>query len=113
MTFIVNWNGDVVKSPPTTSLWSNKGGIFTPAKKYSTYFPLPSAYRTAIPTVGVYVVPTQFADRPDLIANHLYFAAEYWWLVLWFNGIIDPFAPIPSGTQLLVADIKTVHSLLS
>ena len=112
MSFIVNWAGTVTKSPDASTLWSNQGSTFTPAKNYPTYFPLPSAYRSAISAVSSYTVPTQQANRPDLIATTLYGAEEYWWLVLWFNGFLDPFTTVPAGTVLLVADLTAVNSVL-
>ena len=112
MSLITNYNGDVVQAPSASSLWSNKGGIFTPSNSYSTYYPLPSYYRTAIPTAGTYIIPPQFENRADLIANHIYGSEDYWWLVYWFNGIIDPFASLTTGTELLIADITTVNSTL-
>ena len=114
MSFIVNWNGDVSQSPSSKAIWSNKGGIFTPAiGKYKTSFPLPSSYRSAIPSIGIYTITVLFADRADLIANKLYGSEDYWWLVFWLNGIDDPFMSLYAGRQILVADITTVNSLLS
>jgi hypothetical protein len=112
MGFITDWNGNVIQSPTPESLWSNKGGIFTPAGRYVTYFPLPSAYRTAIPIVGTYIIPAYFENRADLIANALYASEDYWWLVYWFNGILDPFASLTAGTEILVADIVSVNNNL-
>ena len=113
MTFVANWNGDVVVSPDSTKLWSSQGGVFSPASNYPTYYPLPSAYKNAIAVSGTYTVPYMYANRPDLIAYNVYGAEEYWWLVLWFNGLIDPFSAIPAGTVLLVADLSSVTSVLS
>ena len=112
MSFITNWNGTVIESPTSSSLWSTRGGIFSPAKGKPTYFPLPSAYRSAIPVSGTFTIPANYADRPDLIAKLLYKSEDYWWLVLWFNNIIDPFASLSTGTTILVADITTVNSIL-
>lgn len=112
MGLITDWNGNVIQAPSSEALWSNKGGIFTPNNSYSTYYPLPSAYRTAIPIVGTYIIPTQFENRADLIANAVYGSEDYWWLIFWFNGIIDPFSTLVAGTELLLADITTVNSLL-
>lgn len=112
MSFITNWNGDVIQTPVSSALWSNKGGMFTPANSYTTYYPLPSAYRTAIPITGTYTIPAQFENRADLIANAIYGSEDYWWLVFWFNGIVDPFSTLTTGTVLLLADITTVNSIL-
>lgn len=112
MSLITNWAGDVIQSPSASALYSNKGSIFMPIGKHATYYPLPSAYRTAISTVGTYVIPKMFENRPDLIANTLYGSEDYWWLVYWFNGMVDPFQNLTVGTVILVADITSVNSVL-
>ncbi len=112
MSLITDWNGNVLQSPSASALYSNKGGLFTPIGNYNTYYPLPSAYRTAIPISGTYVIPKMFENRPDLIANNLYGSEDYWWLVLWFNGMVDPFQNLTVGTEILIADLTSVNSIL-
>ena len=112
MSLITNFNGDVLQSPSASALYSNKGGIFTSIRNHNTYYPLPSAYRTAIPITGTYVIPKAFENRADLIANTLYGSEDYWWLVFWFNGMVDPFQNLTVGTIILVADITSVNSVL-
>ena len=112
MPYIINWNGDTISTVPTEALWSNKGGIFKPAKGKLTYFPLPIAYRSAISIVGSFTVTAQFKNRADMLANMMYGSVDYSWLVLWINGILDPFASLNIGDVLLIADITMVNALL-
>jgi hypothetical protein len=112
MPLIIDWNGNTITTAATESLWSNKGGLFTSSKGVLTYFPLPLAYRSAIPVTGKFKIPAAYQDRADLIAKYLYQSEDYWWLVYWMNGIIDPFASLKTGDTILVADIKRVNSLL-
>lgn len=112
MPLVVNWNGTTIKTTPTQQYWSNKGGNFTSKKGITTYFPLPLAYRTAISIAGTYTVPKEFEDRPDLIARAMYQSEDYWWLVYWFNGIVDPFSGPKMNDVLLIADINQITSML-
>ena len=112
MPLVNDWNGRIISATPTEAMWSTRGGTFTSAKGVATYFPLPMAYRSAIPVVGKFTIPAAYANRADLIARELYQSEDYWWLVLWINGITDPFAALQTGDTLLIADLKTVNSLL-
>lgn len=113
MPLVIDWAGNTVNTTKTEAYWSTKGGTFTPIKGNPTYFPLPIAYRSAIPVIGTYSIPAQYKNRADLIAKQLYQSEDYWWLVYWMNGILDPFATLNPGDTLLIADIRTINSLLS
>lgn len=112
MPYIIDWDGNTISSSSKEALWSNKGGMFKPAGGKLTYFPLPLAYKSAIPVIGTFTITAQYKNRPDLIAKHLYQSEDYWWLVYWFNGILDPFKSLNVGDTILVADISSVNSLL-
>lgn len=112
MPYIIDWNGNTISTTPTEALWSNKGGQFKSVDGKSTYFPLPIAYRSAINIVGSFTVTPQFRNRADMLANMMYNSVDYWWLVYWINGIIDPFASLNTGDVLLIADISQVNALL-
>lgn len=112
MPLINDWNGNIISSTSTDSMWSNKGGLFKSSKGVLTYFPLPLAYRSAIPIAGKFVIPAAYQNRADLIAKQLYQSEDYWWLVYWINGISDPFASLKAGDTILVADISSINSIL-
>ena len=40
-----------------------------------------------------------YEHRPDLISNVFYHTPEYWWLILWYNNIDDPFEGLNIGDQ--------------
>ena len=113
MPLVINWAGDSIKTSDPESYWSTKGGLFTSASGIKTYFPLPMYYRNAISSKGIYVVPFEYAGRPDLIARELYGSEDYWWLVFWMSGIIDPFSGPSNGDKILIADINQIISVLS
>lgn len=112
MPLIADWNGNVLSTSSSEATWSNKGGIFKSSHGIMTYFPLPIAYRKAIPVVGTFIVPAAYKNRADLVAKHLYQSEDYWWLVFWMNGIIDPFAALNPGDSILVADLTSVNAIL-
>ena len=112
MPLLNDWNGNIISTTSTEAMWSNKGGIFRSSRGVLTYFPLPMAYRSAVPVVGKFVIPMAYKNRADLIAKHLYQSEDYWWLVFWMNGINDPFASLRTGDTILVADLHTINSML-
>lgn len=112
MPLIVNWAGDAISTSSMDANWSNKGGTFTSKRGIKTYFPLPMSYNSAILVRGYYTVPAQFANRADMIAKYLYGSEDYWWLVFWMSGIIDPFTGPKIGDVITIADINQVTSLL-
>jgi len=112
MSYVIDWNGNTLDASLNEALWSNKGGVFVPKLGTATYFPLPIAYRSGIPIVGSFTVTPPFRNRADLIAKHSYNNEDYWWLVYWINGILDPFNSLNTGDVLLVADISSINALL-
>lgn len=112
MPLITDWNGNTIASTSSEAVWSNKGGLFRSSKGVLTYFPLPMAYRSAIPVVGTFTVPAAYANRADLVAKYLYQSEDYWWLVFWMNGITDPFSALKAGDTVLIADLRSVNSML-
>ena len=48
-----------------------------------------------------YVI-TGYEHRPDLISNIFYKTPEYWWLILLYNNIDDPFEGLNVGDQIKI-----------
>ena len=48
-----------------------------------------------------YVIPG-YEHRPDLISDIFYGTSEYWWLILLYNNIDDPFEGLNVGDQIKV-----------
>ena len=49
----------------------------------------------------VYVIPG-YEHRPDLISNIFYKTPEYWWVILLYNNIDDPFEGLNIGDQIKI-----------
>ncbi len=43
-----------------------------------------------------------YEHRPDLISDIFYGTPEYWWLILLYNNIDDPFEGLNMGDQIKV-----------
>ena len=51
-----------------------------------------------------YVIPG-YEHRPDLISNVFYNTPEFWWLILLYNSIDDPFEGLNVGDQIKIPNI--------
>ena len=40
-----------------------------------------------LPVYGKIILDSSNAGRPDLISYYLYGDTQYWWIVMWYNGI--------------------------
>jgi hypothetical protein len=48
-----------------------------------------------------YVIPG-YEHRPDLISDIFYDTPEYWWVILLYNNIDDPFEGLNVGDQIKI-----------
>ena len=112
MSLTTKWDGSVQTPANTSNERSLMLGTFLSSKKVNTYYPIPAAYSQLIPVSYIYKVPPKFSGRPDLIANELYKDASLWWVVLWANNIIDPFARPYAGDLINIVDIKSIKNLM-
>ena len=71
------------------------------------------ALRTKSFTTTAYVVKDSEAGRPDLIAHKVYGDVSYWWVLAFYNGIIDPLTEFYTGRVLTVPDYGEVSTLLA
>lgn len=55
----------------------------------------------------IYVVKGDDVDRPDMISFKMYGRVDLWWLIMWYNGILDPFS-LEVGDRLRVPDYETI-----
>lgn len=113
MPAIFNWDGSVKEPATPTKERTNKGGLFQGIRGDSTYFPLAPAYSKLVPITGYYKVPSNHADRPDLIAKHLYDSVDLWWVIFWSNEIVDPFCRPRAGEVIKIIDINVLLKLLN
>lgn len=112
MSVNVNWNGDIIKSSEPTKERSTLGGMFTSAKNIQTYYPLAPIYSRLLPTINIYKVPPHYAEKPGLIAKELYGSEDYWWVIFWSNGVIDPFGRPYTGELIRVINIQDLNNLV-
>lgn len=60
----------------------------------------------------IFVVPAEFAGRPDLIAVTVYGDSRLMWVVLQFNKIIDFTTELAAGTVLVLPTAERLQSLI-
>jgi len=61
------------------------------------------------PTLRV-MLTTQDIGRPDLLSLRLYSVPDYWWVILKFNNICDPFNELSDTGQYISApDVKDIQ----
>ena len=74
---------------------------------YVTNFP-------KLPYIGQYIITSE-AGRPDLLAYNLYGSTQYWWLLLWYNKILD-ITDLKAGTPInypSYSDMEDLYVLAS
>lgn len=50
-------------------------------------------------------VPIEHGYRPDLTSNTFYETSRYWWLLLRYNDMKDPFEDYQPGTNIKIPDV--------
>jgi|TARA_A100001515_G_C4571312_1_gene209823 hypothetical protein len=50
-------------------------------------------------------VPSFVEHRPDLISNIFYDTPGYWWYVMAYNGLTDPFEQLKPGSDILIPEL--------
>lgn len=113
MSLTTRWDGSILIPTNPANERTTLLGTFTAINKISTYYPLPAAYSEMIPVSYLYKVPPKFGGRPDLIALEVYQDAALWWVILWSNGIVDPFTRPAVGEVINIINIAQMKTLLS
>ena len=49
-------------------------------------------------------------QRPDLISYRIYGTVKYWWLVLSYNGISNPFTELETGDIIQLPNILDIYN---
>lgn len=112
MPVIINWDGSISSVQDPNKERTALGGLFTDSKNIKTYFPIAPIYSSLLPTISVYKVPPHYAEKPALIALDIYGSSDWWWVIYWSNGIIDPFGRPAANEILRVIDIQELQNLL-
>mgnify|MGYP005826865615 CR=1 FL=1 len=47
-------------------------------------------------------IPAGYEHRPDLISSVYYGTSTFWWMILLFNNITDPFEGLNTGDRILI-----------
>ena len=47
-------------------------------------------------------IPAGYEHRPDLISQVYYKTPNYWWMILLFNNIKDPFEGLNTGDRIFI-----------
>lgn len=47
-------------------------------------------------------IPAGYENRPDLISNVFYGTPKNWWLLMYVNGITDPFEGFQANQRILI-----------
>lgn len=113
MSLTTKWDGSIKTAPDASNERTTKLGTFIAINKINTYYPLPSAYVSLLSIKSLYKVPAKFSGRPDLIALDIYQDSALWWVVLWANNIVDPFARPSVGEVINIIDIAQLKKLLT
>ena len=50
-------------------------------------------------------VPASNDKRPDLTSNTFYKTPKYWWLIMQYNNVNDPFEGLAKGTDIRIPEI--------
>jgi hypothetical protein len=56
-----------------------------------------------------YRVNTTDLMRPDMISFNVYGTVKYWWLLMFVNGIFDPFNDLSAGQRLTIPNILDIY----
>ena len=64
---------------------------------------------SSIPSIGRFTV-TGDESRPEIVSNKLFSSVQYWWILMYYNGItaVDD---LTSGTQLRLPDPDALENL--
>ncbi len=95
---------------PSYSRYSFGSTVLKHKDKYVTTSLGSAEYETFLGTFTlknsrVGTVPSMVEARPDLISNIFYDTPGYWWYVMQYNGITDPFEQLKSGDTLNIPEL--------
>jgi len=58
-----------------------------------------------------YTIQSEDQGRPDRISQKVYGTSDYDWLILYYNGILDPFKELVVGKVIRIPDLSAVKWL--
>lgn len=51
-------------------------------------------------------IPAPHDKRPDLTSNTFYSTPKFWWLIMQYNNISDPFEGLSKGTDIRIPEMS-------
>ena len=60
-----------------------------------------------------FLVSDKYASRPDLISVDVYGTDSYWWMIMEYNGICDPFTELVSGSVLDIPSLADLNRYIA
>lgn len=77
---------------------------------------LNSSYINRIPNLELqaqYVLQAQDVPFPELISFKNYGTTDFWWVLLMYNGVIDPIAEMQAGIVWGIPSYASIQNMLS
>jgi hypothetical protein len=62
-----------------------------------------------LPEFGIFTISTE-EERPDLIAYRIYNNVFYWWLIMFYNDMVET-SELKTGVRLRYFDLRDLESL--
>ncbi len=77
---------------------------------------LKSSYITNLPNLQVqeqYILQAADVPFPELLSYKKYGTTDYWWILLMFNGVIDPIKEMSAGKLWSIPTFSSIQTMLS
>lgn len=103
MFYIDNDNNSTDKYDLSRFIDMDDKGAFDVLNSYFLY-QLPK-----LPAAGSFVVQTE-ANRPDMLSYKIYGATQYWWVVMWYNHLLQP-KDIRNGMTVRYPSLSAIEQL--
>ena len=71
------------------------------------------AFDGAIENEYLFMIPTFYENRPDLISHKFYGTVELWWLICERNKIFDPFNEFLFGKEIIIPSVVDYQKFIS
>ena len=62
-----------------------------------------------LPLIGILTITTE-QYRPDILSYDLYGTTEYWWILMWYNSIVN-ISDLVSGVQINFPSKTSIENL--
>lgn len=66
-----------------------------------------------VTTYSKYIIRAQEAYAAPTLAYKFYGSVDYWWFLMWYNGIVNPTRELHAGLEIKVPDRAQMMTYLS